>query len=40
MYHCHIHFYLMGQERSAFEIVKEMSPLGHFSHVFWPISEE
>ncbi len=39
MYHCHIHFYLMGQERSAFEIVKEMSPLGHFSHEFLESSQ-
>lgn len=34
MYHCHIHFYLMGQERRTFEIIKEMSPLGHFTHEF------
>ncbi|HBN57234.1 MAG TPA: hybrid sensor histidine kinase/response regulator [Lachnospiraceae bacterium] len=33
MYHCHIRFYLVGRSR-AFEIIKEMSPLEHFTHEF------
>ena len=34
MYHCHIHFYLTGHSCSAFEIIKEMPPLEHFTHEF------
>ena len=34
MYHCHIHFYLTGYQCRAFEIIKEMSPLEHFTHDF------
>jgi PAS domain S-box-containing protein len=34
MYHCHIHFYLTGHSCSAFEIIKEMPPLQHFTHEF------
>ena len=33
MYHCHIRFYLMGRSR-AFDIIKGMSPLEHFTHEF------
>ncbi len=35
MYHCHLHFYLVGRSCRAFEIAKEMSPLEHFTHEFW-----
>ncbi len=35
MYHCHIQFYLIGHPHRAFEVVKEMSPLEHFTHDFW-----
>ncbi len=34
MYHCHIHFYLTGHSCSAFEVIKEMPPLQHFTHEF------
>lgn len=34
MYHCHLHFYLTGQRCRAFEIIKEMPPLEHFTHEF------
>ncbi len=34
MYHCCIHFYLTGRACRAFEVIKEMTPLVHFSHVF------
>lgn len=34
MYHCHIHFYLAGSQNKVFEILKEMSPLSHFTHTF------
>ncbi len=34
MYHCHINFYLTGYYCGIFKIVKEMSPLEHFSHEF------
>ncbi|MDE6062998.1 MAG: PAS domain-containing protein, partial [Lachnospiraceae bacterium] len=34
MYHCHIHFYLTGHYNRSFEIIREMSPLAHFTHTF------
>ncbi len=34
MYHCHIHFYLMGLKNRAFEMIKEMHPLEHITHEF------
>lgn len=34
MYHCHIHFYLTGCQNKEFEIIKEISPLSHFTHTF------
>lgn len=34
MYHCHIHFYLAGDQNKVFEMLKEMSPLSHFTHTF------
>lgn len=34
MYHCHIHFYLAGGQNKVFEMLKEMSPLSHFTHTF------
>ncbi|RRK32158.1 PAS domain-containing sensor histidine kinase [Schaedlerella arabinosiphila] len=34
MYHCNVHFYLAGHQRKVFEIIKGMSPLAHFTHVF------
>jgi len=35
VYHCHIHFYLVGKTNKVFEIIKEMNPLEHFTHTFW-----
>ncbi len=34
MYHCHLHFYLMGHSCRAFEIIKEMPPFEYFTHEF------
>lgn len=34
MYHCHINFYLIGHPCRVFEIIKEISPLEHFTHGF------
>lgn len=34
MYHCHIHFYFIGQPCRVFEIIKEMPALEYFSHEF------
>ncbi len=34
MYHCQIHFYLLGNQSGAFETIKGMSPLAHFTHQF------
>ena len=34
MYHCHMRFYLMGHPQRVFEIIKDMSPLGRFTHEF------
>ena len=34
MYHCHIHFYLVGCRCSAFEEIKKMPPLERFTHEF------
>ena len=34
MYNCRLHIYLAGLPCRAFEIIREMSPLEHFTHVF------
>ena len=34
MYHCCIRFYLVGIQRKAFEIMKGIVPLEHFTHEF------
>ena len=34
MYHCHMRLYLTGHPHRVFEIIKEMSPLEHFTHEF------
>lgn len=34
MYHCHIQFYLSGHSCRVFDIIKEISPLEHFTHEF------
>ncbi len=39
MYHCHVHFYLLGRQRRIFEIIKEMPPLEHFTHEYMESSE-
>ncbi len=39
MYHCHVHFYLLGQQSRVFEIIKKMPPLEHFTHEYMESSE-
>lgn len=39
MYHCHVHFYLLGRQCRMFEIIKEMSPLEHFTHTYMESEE-
>lgn len=34
MYHCHVHFYLLGRQCRMFEIIKGMSPLENFTHTY------
>ncbi len=34
MYHCHVNFYLLGQQSGLFEKLKEMSPMEHFTHEY------
>lgn len=34
MYHCHTHFYLIGNSCRVFDIIKEMPPLENFAHEF------
>ncbi|MDE6923911.1 MAG: PAS domain-containing protein, partial [Acetatifactor sp.] len=34
MYNCHLHIYLAGQPCRAFEVIREMPPLEHFTHTF------
>lgn len=34
MYDCHLHIYLAGRPCRAFEVIKEMPALEHFTHVF------
>ncbi|MCI9104409.1 MAG: response regulator [Lachnospiraceae bacterium] len=34
MYHCHIHFYLAGNSKRMFEIIKEIPPFECFTHEF------
>lgn len=39
MYHCQIRFYLLGDEGSLFDIIKNMAPLERFTHEFTESSE-
>lgn len=39
MYHSHIHFYFAGHHCRAFDIIKETSPLEHFTHEFFESDE-
>ena len=34
MYHCRVHFYLIGEENTFFETIKKMPPLKNFTHDF------
>ena len=34
MYHCHIHFYLVGIRKDVFEVIEGMAPLPCFTHTF------
>ena len=35
MYHCHIHFYLVGHACRAFELIKEIAPIENFTYGFF-----
>lgn len=39
MYHCYIHFYLMGKHDKIFEIIKKSSPQKRFVHEFYESEE-
>ncbi len=34
MYHCQLHINLMGQPCRAFEMIRELPPMEHFTHIF------
>ncbi len=34
MYHCHVHFYLFGEENRLFELIKGTPPFENFTHEF------
>lgn len=34
MYNCRLHIYLAGHSCRAFEVIREMPPLEHFTHIF------
>ncbi len=34
MYRCHIHFYLMGDQREIFDLIRSVPPLERFTHEF------
>ncbi len=34
MYHCHVNFYLLGQQSGFLEKIKEMPPMEHFTHEY------
>jgi len=34
MYHCQLHIHLTGQPCRAFELIKELPPMEHFTHIF------
>ena len=34
MYHCHVRFYFAGYHCGAFDTIKGMTPLEHFTHEF------
>ncbi len=34
MYHCQLHYYLIGRGCRAFELIQELPPMEHFSHAF------
>lgn len=38
MYHCHVHFYLFGEENRLFELMKGMPPFENFTHDFFESS--
>ena len=39
MYHCHVNFYLLGQQNGLFNKIKEMPPMEHFTHEYLESSE-
>lgn len=34
MYHCHVHFYLIGRQHGIWDTIQAMPPLEHFTHTF------
>ena len=39
MYHCHVHFYLIGRGDGIFRVIKGMEPLLPITHEFWESDE-
>ena len=39
MYHCHVHFYLIGRGEGIFQVIKGMEPLLPITHEFWESDE-
>lgn len=39
MYQCHLNFYLIGNQRNLFEVLKKAEPFPHFTHEFTESSE-
>ncbi len=39
MYHCHVHFYLIGRGDGIFQVIKGMEPLLSITHEFWESDE-
>ncbi len=39
MYHCHIQFYFIGVPDDLLKSIKEITPLGNFTHTFWKSDE-
>lgn len=35
MYHCHINFFFLGNQRKLFKILEGMPPLEHFTHEYF-----
>ncbi len=40
MYHCHIHFYLIGHTCGTFDIVKEIRPFENLPMSLWRVRNQ